>query len=164
MLAQPGQGFISVRNPKQHHLPPGITTSQKDTQLYDVSMFHQLHCLTRIRLHLFTLGFAIAGNNTQEVVDILLTPQADHVYHCLDYLRQAISCAGDMTLEWPREEADGRRFAVDGWGIEHQCVDWVSWRGMRSMDDALNDLHFRRTLCWATWTTMRLYSRIWAEE
>ena len=33
-------------------------------------------------------------------------------------------CAGDLTLEWPRTEVDGRRFAVDGWGIEHECRDW----------------------------------------
>lgn len=40
-------------------------------------------------------------------------------------------CAGDMTVEWPREEADGARFAVDGWGVEHQCKDWVSRRSVR---------------------------------
>lgn len=31
-----------------------------------------------------------------------------------------------MTVEWPREEADGSRFAVDGWGITHECKSWVS--------------------------------------
>lgn len=35
-------------------------------------------------------------------------------------------CAGDMTVEWPREEEDGRRIAVDGWWIDHRCKDWVS--------------------------------------
>lgn len=50
----------------------------------------------------------------------------DHISHCFDYLRQAIMCAGDSTLEWPRIESDGRRFAVDGWGVQHQCRDWVS--------------------------------------
>lgn len=45
-----------------------------------------------------------------------------HIEHCFDYLRQAILCAGDTTIEWAREsdegEIDGQ---VDGWGVEHQC-------------------------------------------
>jgi len=48
------------------------------------------------------------------------------VWHCFDYIRQALMCAGDMTVEWPRTEEDGRRFAVDGWGVTHECKDWVS--------------------------------------
>jgi len=48
-----------------------------------------------------------------------------HLHHCFDYLRQTIACAGDMSLEWPRTEPDGRRFAVDGWGIPHRCKNWV---------------------------------------
>lgn len=38
-------------------------------------------------------------------------------------------CAGDLTLEWPRTEKDGRRFAVDGWGVEHVCRDWEAVEG-----------------------------------
>jgi hypothetical protein len=34
-------------------------------------------------------------------------------------------CAGDMTVEWPRTEADGRHFAFDGWGVAHECKSWV---------------------------------------
>ena len=94
-------------------------------ELYDVSMFHQLHCLSHIRGHLWTLKFAAAHNNTEWANRVLLEPQLDHVLHCFDYIRQAIMCAGDMTLEWPREEADGGRFAVDGWGVSHQCKRWV---------------------------------------
>jgi hypothetical protein len=49
-----------------------------------------------------------------------------HVNHCYDYLRQAIMCSGDMTLEWAIEESDGIRREVDGWGIPHrQCKDWA---------------------------------------
>ena len=45
-----------------------------------------------------------------------------HLAHCFDYLRQAILCAGDTTIEWAREEgADERPSQVDGWDIEHQC-------------------------------------------
>lgn len=48
----------------------------------------------------------------------------DHLSHCFDYLRQTIACGGDMSLEWPRTEPDGKRFAVDGWNIPHECKNW----------------------------------------
>jgi Mycotoxin biosynthesis protein UstYa len=41
------------------------------------------------------------------------------VQHCMDYLRQAIQCAGDMTLEWP-VSADGKTLFV-GWETRHRC-------------------------------------------
>ena len=45
-----------------------------------------------------------------------------HLEHCFDYLRQAILCAGDTTIEWARESGDGQVDGqVDGWGVEHQC-------------------------------------------
>jgi hypothetical protein len=49
-----------------------------------------------------------------------------HVGHCFDYLRQAIMCAGDMTLEWAGRDADGNIMAgPSGWGILHrQCRNW----------------------------------------
>lgn len=50
----------------------------------------------------------------------------EHVGHCFDYLRQSLMCAGDMSVEWPRVESDGRKIAVDGWGVEHRCRRWVS--------------------------------------
>lgn len=46
-----------------------------------------------------------------------------HVEHCFDYLRQALLCCGDTTLEWPSEYPDGRVLNVDGLGISHQCRD-----------------------------------------
>lgn len=89
-------------------------------------MFHQLHCLIQIRTYLYTLIASVEMNSTEQVMEILLAPQNDHMFHCFDYIRQAIMCAGDMTIEWPREEADGKRFAVDGWGVPHLCKSWVS--------------------------------------
>jgi hypothetical protein len=39
-----------------------------------------------------------------------------HTIHCFDYLRQAILCAGDTTLEGTTEYGEG-------WGSLHQCKD-----------------------------------------
>lgn len=46
----------------------------------------------------------------------------NHLTHCWDYLRQAIMCHGDTTLEWlaapPNDEGS------TGWGYRHQCRDY----------------------------------------
>ncbi|KAI5370418.1 Putative mycotoxin biosynthesis protein UstYa [Septoria linicola] len=121
-MMPPGDGFVVVDDARSFGLPPG-----KDTrygEVYDISMWHQLHCLSHMRTYLYTMQTYLNRTNVQQVFDVVLAPQSDHISHCFDYIRQAIMCAGDLTLEWPRTEADGRRFAVDGWGVEHQCKSW----------------------------------------
>lgn len=49
---------------------------------------------------------------------------ASHPDHCFDYLRQAIICSADLTLEKARVDDDGHRRATDGWGTEHNCKKW----------------------------------------
>ncbi|KAK1056857.1 hypothetical protein LTR74_014601 [Friedmanniomyces endolithicus] len=124
-LLPPGDGFILLPNATAqslYKLPLGKSTPHG--QVYDISLFHQLHCLANIRAHLLTLQAAMDRENRDEIYDFLLKPQEGHVWHCFDYIRQALMCAGDMTVEWPRTEEDGRRFAVDGWGVTHECKDW----------------------------------------
>ncbi|PMD42925.1 hypothetical protein L207DRAFT_422686 [Hyaloscypha variabilis F] len=118
-----GDGFIIVNNSQALGLPPGIQHSNGES--YDVSMFHQLHCLMRIRETLFMTKFALNHTNAEKIDEHLIEPSMMHVYHCFDYIRQALMCAGDLTLEWPRTEKNGQRFAVDGWGVSHQCKSWV---------------------------------------
>lgn len=70
-----------------------------------VSVFHQLHCLSYLVQH-----FSPAtGNLTQEV--------AHHSAHCFDYLRQAIMCNADTSLE-------GKTETGPGWGSKHTCKDY----------------------------------------
>ena len=64
----------------------------------------------------------------------------EHLAHCFDYLRQGLMCNADMSLEWPRTEEDGRRFAVDGWNVPHQCVDWVSTRSFMRVSCCVDEL------------------------
>ena len=81
-------------------------------------MFHQLHCLGTIRNVIHTLSEGIIHQK-----DLL-----SHVEHCLDYVRQALMCAADTTVEWPafvREDANGTvQSGTDGNGIQHKCRDW----------------------------------------
>jgi hypothetical protein len=120
-ISPPGDGFVVFDDATRdaYRLPLGKHARYGD--VYDISLFHQLHCLASIRGHMFTLEAAMRRENREEIYNILLKPKEDHVFHCFDYIRQALMCAGDMTIEWPRTEPDGRRFAVDGWGITHDC-------------------------------------------
>lgn len=120
---QYGDGFINVKDSRALGLPPGIQSPEGE--LYDVSLFHQLHCLMRIRETLFIARFAMNHTNAEKIDETLIEPTMMHVHHCFDYIRQALMCAGDLTLEWPRTEKDGTRIAVDGWGVSHQCKSWV---------------------------------------
>ena len=48
----------------------------------------------------------------------------DHMKHCWDYLRQALLCYADDTLEPLREEGRPDLPGVNGWGVEHKCRDF----------------------------------------
>ena len=51
--------------------------------------------------------------------------QPPHLRHCFDYLRQALLCAADSTLEPWSEELGG----VTGWGVERVCRDYGELKG-----------------------------------
>ncbi|KAJ7143528.1 hypothetical protein C8R43DRAFT_953969 [Mycena crocata] len=66
-----------------------------------VAMFHQMHCLQRIR------------------TAIVQGDPGHHTRHCLNLLRQTVLCASDTTLD-PMNSPKG----TDGLGIVHVCRDW----------------------------------------
>ena len=47
-----------------------------------------------------------------------------HMKHCFDYLRQALMCGADTTLEGLRSGPDGVLANVDGWGATHECRNY----------------------------------------
>ncbi|RYN24796.1 hypothetical protein AA0117_g7693 [Alternaria alternata] len=114
-------GIISIASPQRYQLP----VSYKDrnvsgAEVYSMSMFHQLHCLNSIRVRLGILeGFIneTVGNIQRRDV---FAPES-HVNHCFDYLRQAVMCAGDLSLE---HSVVPDEFGFNGWGTSHQCAGW----------------------------------------
>lgn len=47
-----------------------------------------------------------------------------HMDHCFNYLRQAIECYADSTVEWAKVNKQGQRQGIQGWGIpHHECRD-----------------------------------------
>jgi len=94
----PGRGYIKLG----HH-----------KELFGVTMFHQMHCLVRLRA-------VFAGDRDD----------SGHVEHCFNYLRQAILCNSDITLEpgetqkTIRPNGEIHTHVVGGINTSHKCRDW----------------------------------------
>lgn len=110
-------------NPSDRGLAPGEET--KYGPIYSVSMYHQLHCLARLRKMQWILIDGLVTGEETIARSFVGREDMSHVQHCFDYLRQGILCAGDMTLEWPRQDGPSSGVAVDGWGVPHQCKSAV---------------------------------------
>ncbi|KAI0258495.1 hypothetical protein BC834DRAFT_911305 [Gloeopeniophorella convolvens] len=82
-------------------------------ELFGVAMFHQMHCLVRLRA-------VFAGAKDE----------SGHIKHCFNYLRQALLCNADITLEPGKEVvhtlSDGRKETSvrGGYDVIHKCHDW----------------------------------------
>ncbi|KAH8820924.1 hypothetical protein F5884DRAFT_66995 [Xylogone sp. PMI_703] len=113
-----GAGFVRVPNPRQYDMPQSkpLLGDSEDAEIYSVSMTHQLHCLAVLRdvIVKYSRGdksrFAGGG----------------HEYHCLDYIRQSILCAGDTTLDYANapDETGRSSGGFSGAGSKHECRDW----------------------------------------
>jgi len=80
-------------------------------RLFILALYHQLHCLDVMRV-----SFVLNGTNA-----------AHHVEHCLRYLRLALLCQADTTLEETAltPQPDGSEKAgASGVGMVHRCKDW----------------------------------------
>nr|A0A142I729.1 RecName: Full=UstYa family oxidase phomYb; AltName: Full=Phomopsin biosynthesis cluster protein Yb [Diaporthe leptostromiformis]AMR44281.1 DUF3328 protein [Diaporthe leptostromiformis]BDA39141.1 DUF3328 [Diaporthe leptostromiformis] len=109
-LIPKGKGWIKVHNETAIPDMPGLDQSLPEQSAL-VSVFHQLHCLYMTRA-----GYFAARSGNLDEVNVV------HVSHCWDYLRQAIMCHSDTTLEWLHAPPDN--FGSTGWGYEHQCRDY----------------------------------------
>ncbi|PQE16815.1 2OG-Fe(II) oxygenase protein [Rutstroemia sp. NJR-2017a BBW] len=89
--------------------------------LFEISAFHQIHCLTSI-LEDFVL---LAGGVPKEELPgyhsgVTLTWE-EHKAHCFNYVRQALMCFADSTAEG-HIEGDPHRVADHG--VMHVCNDF----------------------------------------
>ncbi|EEH44460.2 uncharacterized protein PADG_00749 [Paracoccidioides brasiliensis Pb18] len=114
-----------VDNPRDYGLQIGLPDGAHER--FVMSMHHQLHCLASIRMAYFNQTDSHKHRredvSQEEIVKAKLLSHL-HVDNCFDYLRQAVQCSADTTIEWPRVEKDGRRMETDGWGVpHHECKD-----------------------------------------
>ncbi|KAM7215687.1 protein of unknown function (DUF3328) domain containing protein [Rhypophila decipiens] len=130
-----GHDAVWIENPSQWGLPEGIvapydhpnTPDPKPQDFYVISILHQLHCLNMVR-------FQYYQEKNKNRIDTS-SPKAEpeesfkwkvHVEHCFEYLRQGISCGGDLIIEGnsPIKVGKGHATSVTGWGVEHDCINF----------------------------------------
>ncbi|KAH7913520.1 hypothetical protein BJ138DRAFT_1081399 [Hygrophoropsis aurantiaca] len=94
----------------------GFVSLGPNNRTFLLSAYHQFHCLDIIRV-----GYVVNG-----------THAAEHIQHCLRYLRQTILCHSDTTLEVDipqRSPMDGKLVHTgNGVGSIHRCRDWTMLR------------------------------------
>ncbi|KAE8369712.1 hypothetical protein BDV27DRAFT_152793 [Aspergillus caelatus] len=119
-----GHGFIM--------LTPEEAADYPDTKA-GLSVFHQLHCLGAVRKFIWdlVLGREDPEQLLREWPENVTSPTYHsaihglwHISHCLDYLRQALQCAGDTSLEFVTEISG--EAVVDGLDWPHECRSWDS--------------------------------------
>ncbi|KAF2683337.1 hypothetical protein K458DRAFT_452845 [Lentithecium fluviatile CBS 122367] len=111
-----GRGFVQVQ--PNGDLVPHDSPPNNVSQTKAIAAFHQMHCLNNLRKSLY----ASVSNESTFTYRI---PQLEHHWrHCFDYLRQALMCNADVTLETLEMRGDMVVGSVDGWGTEHVCRDW----------------------------------------
>ncbi|KAF2797785.1 hypothetical protein K505DRAFT_372183 [Melanomma pulvis-pyrius CBS 109.77] len=96
---------------------PSIAFKDGSGYLTEMAVFHELHCIKRMRRH-FHLKFYY-GNATED--EDFMNREWQHMDHCLEYWREAAMCRGDPTLTtfvWN----EGRPFSKVH--STHECVNW----------------------------------------
>ncbi|KAJ3552823.1 hypothetical protein NM688_g3950 [Phlebia brevispora] len=89
--------------------------------IISVSVFHQLHCLDILRkvIHSDYYADPVTGD-----IGLLLHEEIpDHVGHCLDFLRQGVMCAADVSpmIWYWREDRQAMSLEL---GAAHTCRRW----------------------------------------
>lgn len=103
--------------------PFGFVRMGDDARPFDVSVYHQVHCLDGLRHALIRYNWTTAENDA----DMLW-----HVTHCLNMVRQSILCQADTTLEpshfYRKTAIHGNESAASGMDVLHVCKDWTRVR------------------------------------
>ncbi|KAK1524358.1 uncharacterized protein CCOS01_09445 [Colletotrichum costaricense] len=119
-----GRGFVIIKNETAVPEMPKFNATMSEYKGV-ISVFHQLHCVWATREAFFRL--LRDGNSTE--IDL------EHLGHCWDFVRQAIQCRADTTIEWQvSDELSGSL----GWGYQHQCYDYdalLAWAEERRWGD-----------------------------
>ncbi|OQE05226.1 hypothetical protein PENVUL_c026G01293 [Penicillium vulpinum] len=125
----PEDVFKPIEDPDRWGLPEGIVapfdhpneTDPPKHDFYVISILHQLHCLNMVRFQFWQARDGVDLDTEHDAVKWNL-----HVLHCFEYLRQAISCGGDLIIEGssPIKVGNGHATSVTGWGVQHDCIDF----------------------------------------
>ncbi|KAH7382980.1 hypothetical protein BKA64DRAFT_174163 [Cadophora sp. MPI-SDFR-AT-0126] len=107
----------------------------------NIEVFHQLHCLNRIRKLFY-------NQSREDVHDEIPEMREPHTMHCFEYLRQVLQCHGDvgiMSLGWDAEgeaytaifetKRQCRNFEmIREWTREHQVLTFLPTNELHAED------------------------------
>jgi hypothetical protein len=104
-----------------HSLPPPMHYPQAPGKhVYTIAVFHEMHCLMHISESIDKLVMQI--RNKDFVLD---EGTIGHNDHCFNYLRNALMCCGDTTLEGQSQAKMFEHIAgTDGTGAMHVCRNY----------------------------------------
>ncbi|RAH40808.1 uncharacterized protein BO95DRAFT_436305 [Aspergillus brunneoviolaceus CBS 621.78] len=112
--------WVEIPEPAKYGLSGGIPLQKfhlgnplsERSEGYVISLLHQLHCVGELK-HIL-LDWERYGNITT----------LKHGTHCVEYLRQAVMCSADLSLEKPRYLSNASFQGSNGWDAVHKCRDW----------------------------------------
>jgi hypothetical protein len=139
-----GGGFIDVPDYASYNLPPPMhydqTAAKKSHDFFAIAVFHELHCLMHISSYMDHLVIQIR-NKDWDIDEYKLK----HNDHCFNYVRNALLCCGDTTLEGQAQAGTGDENiqGTDGTGAVHVCrnYDEISeWAHARRITDGRESL------------------------
>ncbi|CZS88194.1 hypothetical protein WAI453_000614 [Rhynchosporium graminicola] len=110
-------------------LDSGVALPDGDGYIGVLNVYHELHCLKRIHQYMYQEHYWPDLDDNMREMNRL------HNEHCIDFLRQASMCHGDiglLTFEWNERS----RIPVAK-ATTHQCVNWEKlndWTKSRTVD------------------------------
>ncbi|KAH8746020.1 hypothetical protein F5883DRAFT_654254 [Diaporthe sp. PMI_573] len=111
---KPSIGGVQGWGMKMKHVAANPDEWKEESEGFGVAVMHQVHCVAVVKHALLT--YEETGKSNADQV---------HLHHCVETLRQAVMCHGDMTLEHP-EIDNAHDVILTGWGNTHLCRDWES--------------------------------------
>jgi hypothetical protein len=122
-----GSGFLDVPDYTSHTLPPPMhfpSLARKD--VFSIAVFHELHCLMHISGVVDKLVMKVRNKDFS-----LNEGELGHNDHCFNYLRNALMCCDDTTLEGQAQTPELKdTVGTDGTGAMHFCRNYneiVEW-------------------------------------
>jgi hypothetical protein len=101
-----GQGYVWIHDADAYTNLPHMPDNE---HTLSISVIHSVHCLWSImaEFDLVKLGLAQPNRSTA------------HFDHCLDWLRQELTCAGDTSMAgWDLPDGSSH------WNVPHVCKNW----------------------------------------
>jgi hypothetical protein len=127
-------GFVSLPSSfiTYYNLPVTYLPTNPGENVYQLNVFHQLHCLRNIRSYIvMPLRNKTSSNYTFDDTNLSSDLQFQHTLHCVDFLRRVLMCNADLTLMDTNIDP-----GFKGYG-PRQCVDWEAvreWLGKNAWD------------------------------